>query len=249
MARALVDRFSGELTLLHVEPLQEEIPVAISAKERIEKFARRLQEFARRPDFDGLNVRTVVLQGDPAHGIVKYAHEQHTDLIVMPTRGYGPLRRFLLGSVTVKVLQDAGCPVWADAHMEELLRANPGQFRNIVCAVDLSDQNQPTLHWASQFAEETGAHLRVVQAIPSVTVGGPEFLDTNWPETLEEQAKDDVDSLQAREGTHAEVEIVSGEVALAVGSAASEAHADLLVIGRTHAYPIIRHAPCPVVSV
>ena len=242
MVRALADRFSGELTLLHVESPSREIPEPISACERLEQFAKR-------PEFEGLDVRTLILQGNPAEQIVNFAHEQKSDLIVMPTHGYGPVRRFLLGSVTLKVLHDAWCPVWTDAHMEDVTssQAPPGQFRNIVCAVDLGDQSHPTLHWASQFAEETGARLRVVYAIPRRGV-------------VESQAKERVESLQVSEGTHGEVAIVGGEVAEAVGSAAEEAHADLLVIGRTvddrllgrlrtHSYPIIRHSPCPVVSV
>ncbi len=37
----------------------------------------------------------------------------------MPTHGYGPFRRFILGSVTAKVLHDADCPVWTGVHLEE----------------------------------------------------------------------------------------------------------------------------------
>ena len=36
----------------------------------------------------------------------------------MPTHGFGPLRRFLLGSVAAKVLHDAQCPVWTSVHTD-----------------------------------------------------------------------------------------------------------------------------------
>ena len=38
----------------------------------------------------------------------------------MPTHGYGPFRRFILGSNTAKVLHDADCPVWTGVHVEEI---------------------------------------------------------------------------------------------------------------------------------
>jgi len=37
---------------------------------------------------------------------------------MMPTHGLGGFRRFLLGSVTAKVLHDADCPVWTGVHLE-----------------------------------------------------------------------------------------------------------------------------------
>ena len=40
-----------------------------------------------------LNVKRVLLYGDPAREIVKYAASEKVDLIVLPTHGYGPFRR------------------------------------------------------------------------------------------------------------------------------------------------------------
>lgn len=49
--------------------------------------------------------------GDPASVIVDLAREKEVDLIVMSTHGRSGLRRWLLGSVTEKVLCQAPCPV------------------------------------------------------------------------------------------------------------------------------------------
>ena len=40
-----------------------------------------------------LNVKRVLLYGDPAREIVKYAASEKVNLIVLPTHGYGPFRR------------------------------------------------------------------------------------------------------------------------------------------------------------
>jgi nucleotide-binding universal stress UspA family protein len=56
-------------------------------------------------------VRTTILIGDPGQAIADYAKEQHTDLIVLPSHGCTGWRRFLLGSVTERVVRLAECPV------------------------------------------------------------------------------------------------------------------------------------------
>lgn len=50
-----------------------------------------------------------VLHGDPAKRLVERT-ESGVDLLVLGSRGYGPLRRTFLGSVSTGVLQHAACP-------------------------------------------------------------------------------------------------------------------------------------------
>ena len=50
------------------------------------------------------------LEGDPAPELVK-ACEEGADLLVVGSRGYGPMTRVLLGSVSRQVAQRAPCPV------------------------------------------------------------------------------------------------------------------------------------------
>jgi nucleotide-binding universal stress UspA family protein len=49
--------------------------------------------------------------GEPAALISSYAKEQNADLIVMSTHGLGAKGGYALGSVALKVLQHAPCPV------------------------------------------------------------------------------------------------------------------------------------------
>lgn len=55
--------------------------------------------------------RTEVLQGDPRETIVDYAEEYGIDLVVMATHGRRGLDRFLLGSVTERVVRTSNVPV------------------------------------------------------------------------------------------------------------------------------------------
>jgi|SRR5665647_1970540 nucleotide-binding universal stress UspA family protein len=51
-------------------------------------------------DYEG-----VVVEGDPAHAILEFAEQNKADMIIVGTLGKGGLERFLLGSVTDKVIR------------------------------------------------------------------------------------------------------------------------------------------------
>lgn len=58
----------------------------------------------------GLKPQTVLLHGAPAEKIARRV-DGVVDLLFVGSRGYGPLRRALLGSVSGALARDAGCPV------------------------------------------------------------------------------------------------------------------------------------------
>ena len=60
---------------------------------------------------DQVEIKREVLFGDPAECIIRVAETRACDLIVMGTRGLGPLRGLLLGSKAQKVVSLATCPV------------------------------------------------------------------------------------------------------------------------------------------
>lgn len=57
------------------------------------------------------SVRGSVTGGSPYRNILRYADEHKIDLIVMGTHGRRGVDRYLLGSVTEKVVRTADCPV------------------------------------------------------------------------------------------------------------------------------------------
>jgi len=95
----------------------------------------------------------------------------------MATHGYGPFRRFLLGSVTAKVLHDAACPVWTGPHLEQAPSYRNIGFHRIVCAIDLAQRSRAVLEWAGRFAREFDAELDIVHVLPHtlVQLGGIYF--------------------------------------------------------------------------
>jgi nucleotide-binding universal stress UspA family protein len=205
-----------------------------------------------------IDIAETVNQGEPGSAIVQYAEQAGVDLIMMPTHGYGKFRRFLLGSVTARVLHDAHCPVWTAAHAEEGWESSP-KCRQILCAVDGSEKCLPLIRDAVMLGCELSAKVRLVHAIPfldsDLTVGLPD-----GAERFVESARRRIQELQREAGTNLELCLDTGNVSDVVRKAAVHHEADLVVIGRgkiherfgglrTNAYAIIRDSPCPVLSV
>ena len=67
------------------------------------------------------DVRKEARFGEPAEVIAGIAGETGADLIVMSTHGQGAARRYPLGSVAMKVLTTAPCPVFMVRITEETL--------------------------------------------------------------------------------------------------------------------------------
>ena len=269
-AEALSCHFHCEIVLLHVviSPLANFSSFEAMAYSSAGDLAREIAE-QRTIQLDKFpcsvpadcSVRRVVLEGDPTQTIVDFAEREKCNLIVMPTRGYGPFRRFLLGSVTAKVLHDAICPVWTGPHMEAAPDFSSMHFHNVACAIDLGLHSREVMCWAAGFAAEFGAHLTLIHAIPaSATRLGGFYFDPDWRTQLTRTAMERLSSMRDDMGIEASVAIEAGQTPVVVGSAVETLKADLLVIGRgstprahghlpTNAYAIVRESTCPVVTV
>ncbi len=75
---------------------------------------RRLAESVPAVAADRTVVQTRV--GSPYSEIIRYAAQQHIELIVLGTHGRGPLGHMLLGSVAERVVRTAPCPVLTVRH-------------------------------------------------------------------------------------------------------------------------------------
>ena len=263
--KAMAERFQSEVILLHVAdyvpasygpmPLQREDDLNRLVTERTEHLGQHLAV-----ELHGPCVRRTVEVGDPANEIAKYARDQRVDLIMMPTHGYGPFRRFLLGSVTAKVLHDTDCPVWTGVHTDQLRSQNHYRWRRFLCAVDAAPRDAPLLRWAAQFSAEQKAELQVVHALPAAEPISPGQEPASLRGFLLDTAEQRISNLQSEAGTSLDILLRFGRVEHVVRDAALAHEADLILIGRgvvqrmlgrlrSAAYAIIREAPCPVISI
>jgi nucleotide-binding universal stress UspA family protein len=68
-------------------------------------------EAARKAQKAGVKCETLVTRAVPGDGVVAAASVKRCDAIVMGSHGWGALKRFVLGSVTQRVLAHAKVPV------------------------------------------------------------------------------------------------------------------------------------------
>lgn len=261
----LARKFQAEVTLLHVLAMPPEYVtdwygyVALVDTDAIREARRREFDTYVSGKFSGIAVQLVMLPGDPAQAITKYAAERGADLIMMPTHGLGIFRGMLLGSVTAKVLHDAACPVWTGVHVEET-PPTAAACERILCAVDLTEKSIATMQFANHLARDFHAKLWLVHAVPGAETRPQKYFETGLQAFLEDEARKAIGKMQADAGVAAQLCLGAGEVSHVMREAALHHAADLVVIGRgnatrmfgrlrTNVYSIIRDSPCPVVSV
>lgn len=130
IAGELAYHFGAELCLIHVVPPVPVIPrgdgpstfdVSLYEQELEMASKRTLAEIINNLEWDELRGRLIVLRGNAADEIIRMAHEENADLIVIATQGCSGLDRLLFGSVAEKVVRLARCPVLtvSDKSLEE----------------------------------------------------------------------------------------------------------------------------------
>jgi nucleotide-binding universal stress UspA family protein len=251
-------RFSTELSLVHAYGAEalaySSLPIAdLQLPEQVRSISEeRLREFAR-INFPGLKVDVFIEVGEPGAVIENVVRHQGTDLVMLPTHGLSPLRRFLLGSVTAKVLHDLTVPVWTGHHP---LRV---PYTSILAAIDTSDEAEAVIRAAASLAASYQAKLSLAYVLEMPPINMESAFGTHRDDFMK-AADDRIVELKKRAGVSAPHKILDGLVADSIHGEAVHTSADLIVTGRgvvygavsriwSHLYPIIRHAPCPVLSI
>jgi len=160
--------------------------------------------------------------GQPVDAILEFAREG-TDLIVAGTHAKSGLSRWLLGSTSASLLQQAVCPtllvppgeleiVTLDA---ATARFHPG---TVLAPVDLAEENSRQLALASQLAGLAR------QPLVLMTVAGPDMTDEGAEAALRTRGT-------ATGGLVDRVLVRRGVIAEAIDHAAIAEHAGLVVMG------------------
>ena len=258
----MVRHSNAELILVHAfEPvsvmysdpanLVEFYPVFRKAVgDRIEKFAKE--------NFHGITVETIIKEGEAAEVVTAALKSHGADLIMMPTHGHGSFRKFLLGSVTAKVLHDVSCAVWTGIHDDPKPPAIP--YRSIVCTISsASEESRAVIMAADSLAKSYRAKLTLVHVV--------EVANAAWEVTMSEYRQEMIEAgekmlakLKQEMNLDADLRVSEDMVSPGVSKIAKEVEADLMIVGRGHSqdwmarftsrlYSIVRDAPCPVLSI
>lgn len=110
----LAETYDAELHFVYAVDVPTEVGDidASMVRRELENVGEEASEsLAHRAEEAGLDVTTELLRGRPHEAILNYADENDVDLIVMATHGRSGLDRYLLGSVTEKVVRLSDVPV------------------------------------------------------------------------------------------------------------------------------------------
>jgi nucleotide-binding universal stress UspA family protein len=266
--------FSADLTLVHAFALHPVFvnrdvdnilvysdlaysdPKVSEEARRIEE--ERLSEFAAK-EFPGQRPTLAVEEGEAGAVIHTVLQHQGADLVMMPTRGCGPVRRLLLGSVTAKVLHDVSAAVWTStgAAIEEHTPTVP--YQSILCALDENPESEIILRAAAALAKSYQANLALVHVLemPPAT---PEIDFTPYRQDLINAGHAHMRSLKDKLKLDVPDVVIEAGISDGIREEIVRRKVDLLVVGRGHdqgivsrvwsrLYSIVRDCPCPVLSI
>lgn len=263
--KAAATHFDAGLTLLHAPSIpflpEATYPGKLYSgllKEIRERSTKAMNHFAA-CHFPSVGAKLVIEEGDPAQVIVHYSQQYKIDLIMMPTHGYGPFRRFLTGSVTTKVLHDALCPVWTSAHTERT-RPRAQDYRNILCAVDCNSDAVGLMRWAAWIGRKYQATVKLLHVISALDETSRNRGEMELRRFLDRRARAEFEILMGQADFRNELLIRGGNIPATLADTARQQHSDLLIVGRghvrkalgrlrTHSIAIVRESPCPVMSI
>ncbi|MEU3830041.1 universal stress protein [Streptomyces sp. NPDC029080] len=212
----------------------------------------------------GLPVATDVLEGSPAKALADAA--AGAEMLVLGSRGHGPVVGFLLGSVGQQVIAEAARPVVA-VRAEDDAAAEAAGRDVVVGQHGGPEDSAAALRFAFETAAARGAAVRAVRAwtLPPVFAYSPGSLrlldDAGGLEPYEKQAL--AEALEPWRERFPEVPVAehvemgsAGQVLLSMSG-----RAQLMVVGRrahrtavgarigSVAHGVLHHAGCPVAVV
>jgi nucleotide-binding universal stress UspA family protein len=184
------------------------------------------------------DAEAVVVNSAPINGILAEATKFRADMIGVGWRGYGPVRRLLMGSVSRGVVRGAHCAVL-------VVRRAPAHVRDIVLAIDGSSNARRAVSLVAKFAPARDGHVTIVQAVELLvptsrgpTIGGIrdsiarglKRINAQRSEAAKRELSRAAEELK-RAGWRTRTEMRNGEPLREVMDAVSTAEAHLVVIG------------------
>jgi nucleotide-binding universal stress UspA family protein len=165
-ASNLAKKHGGRVILVHavffdteefgIAPEQLEKRLKIGEKACIQSKDMVSSEF-------GIEVQSLLCEGDPPDVILDVAQGKQADLIVLGTHGRKGLNKLLMGSVTSRII--------ADAPTDVLVVKKPciecsGEYKSILVPFDGSDFSKRALNRACRLAQNDNAEVTVLYVIP-----------------------------------------------------------------------------------
>lgn len=167
-------------------------------------------------------------EGRTVDAVLGSAEELGADLIVLGSRGHGPVGRLVIGSVSEGVVRHAPCPVL-------VMRGGPDAWppERVVLGDDGSEEARAAVELAATIGGFYGSRGLLVQVYPSlmeVDVEGGEVTarmldDEGWLKARERELGGRAEEIEGALGSRPKLRISSGDPTVCLLSAAEEGDA------------------------
>jgi nucleotide-binding universal stress UspA family protein len=210
----------------------------------------------------GVDYDSDVVQGYPAPTIVEYAEQYEYDVIVMPTHGREGVSRYLLGSVTEKVVRLSSIPVLTARMQPDEQLVFP--YETILLPTDGSAGASHAAEHGLSLAAALDATVHVLSVVDETSLG-LDVRSTISGQEREQAATDAVDDLVSEAETHgvsnsvrhvehgSPIEVIldtidSNDIHAVVMGTTGRRGSDRILLGSV-AEQTVRSAPVPVITV
>ncbi|MGA7558580.1 MAG: universal stress protein [Terriglobales bacterium] len=227
----------------------------------------QLREFVKKHFRGEIQPELVVHEGVAPDCILSLAQGQKADLIVMGTHGRRGYDRFVLGSVTNRVMRKTPCPVLAVCKLPQGSvsadmaagepRPHTHHLNRVLFCTDFSENSERALSYAISAAEEYDAELTLLHVLEDAPSAGK-------TEEVIAKAAAQLDRLippEARKRLKIKTVVRVGKPYQQIIQLAQETQADMVAMGvhgrgaldmavfGSTTYRVLQLGPCPVLAV
>ncbi|MFC1822851.1 universal stress protein [Thermodesulfobacteriota bacterium] len=169
---ALAKEFGAKLYLCHIIDLT---PAATYGQAMVD-FVEQQQELTKYANEqlnkligeEPIDWELLVSVGHAGDDIIRQAKEKQVDLVIAATHGRSGLRRFMLGSVTERMLRTLPCPLMSVRSPEKDITLPAEKeivFKKILVGCDFSDDSNLAFECALSLAQEYQSELHLAHVI------------------------------------------------------------------------------------
>jgi nucleotide-binding universal stress UspA family protein len=232
----------------------------------VDKEAAKAQDAFYRQElldtFSGIRTKVLIEEGSIDLCLESAMEANHTDLVVIGTRGRTGAKKLLLGSVAEEIFRTVACPVLTVGPHATVGGGVTGPIREILYATDFSPESRQAADYAVSLAQEFQSRLTLLHVIPRQKTG--ELVSATDLTTSSEQLLRNIVSPEAAVWCKPEYFVFQGNPADQIIEFAKLRKADLVVLGARQekgvfgaashlptatAHKIVSHVPCPVLTV
>ncbi|MEW6738883.1 MAG: universal stress protein [Nitrospirota bacterium] len=259
-----IKRHGGKVIMVHAVYFDEE-EFSLAPEQREERF-----ELGKKVCYQtretissefGIEVESLVCEGEPPDVITDIAAGKKADLIAMGTYGRKGLKRLVMGSVTSKVIINAPCDVMV---VKRPCSECTGEYESILVPFDGSQFSKKALEHACELSRKDNAEITVLYVIPRYEEMVGFFRTESIKQNLYQEAQkimDEAKKIAVSNGVSISTTIQEGQAAEKIIETANALKNDLMIMGSygwrginkviigSTTERVIMNASCPVLVV